>query len=258
MTALAQERMTTSRQGAALSAPVKATAQIWQGGLVALLAGKAIAARVAASRAELLTMSVPGIASASVLGGAADGDKLAPIDEGCFQFANSGGGDAITLADRGQPCFVVDDQTVAKTVGAGLRPVAGVIVDVDSGGVWVRVGGSQAPRRIYLTLVADDLRGAQAQVYRTTAPRAGAITKVWSRIHAALTTGDAVLTGKIGAAAITGGVITITQAGSAAGDLDTAEPTAANVVAEGDEISFTVSGTQATQTAARLTIEITY
>jgi hypothetical protein len=255
---LAQERMTTSRQGSALSAPVKAVSQIWQGGIVALLAGKAIAARVAVSRTELLTMAIPGIANASVLGGAADGDKLASIDEGCFQFANSSAGDAITLADRGQPCFVVDDQTVAKTVGAGLRPIAGIIADVDANGVWVRFGASQAPRRAFLTLVADDLRGAQAQVYRTTAPRAGAITKVWSKIHAALATGDAVLTGKIGATAITGGVLTITQAGSAAGDLDTAEPTAANVVAEGDEISFTVSGPNTVQTPARLVIELTY
>ncbi len=42
--------------------------------------------------------------------------------------------------------------------------------------------------------------------------------------------------------AISGGAITVTQSGSAAGDIDTAEPTAANVVAEGGSIEMITDG----------------
>ena len=45
--------------------------------------------------------------------------------------------DAITLADIGKDCFIVDDQTVAKTDGAGTRSRAGRVFDVDADGVWV-------------------------------------------------------------------------------------------------------------------------
>lgn len=45
--------------------------------------------------------------------------------------------DAIALADIGSDCYIVDDQTVAKTSGSATRSVAGKIFDVDAAGVWV-------------------------------------------------------------------------------------------------------------------------
>ena len=45
--------------------------------------------------------------------------------------------DAITLADVGSDCYIVDDQTVAKTNGTNTRSVAGKVFDVDADGVWV-------------------------------------------------------------------------------------------------------------------------
>lgn len=59
------------------------------------------------------------------------------VERGVYRFANSGGGDAVTIADYGRPCYAVDDQTVARTDGAGARPQAGIIRDVDAQGVWV-------------------------------------------------------------------------------------------------------------------------
>ena len=92
-------------------------------------------------------------------------------------------------------------------------------------------------------------------------PVAGSITRMDSvLLGGAVTTNDAVVTGKIGAAgagiAITNGVITITAAGSAIGDKDSAAPTAANVVAAGDLIYFTVSGTPGGSRTATVTILI--
>lgn len=58
--------------------------------------------------------------------------------EGVFQYANSAAGDLIATADIGTVCYIVDDQTVAKTSGTNTRSPAGVVVDVDANGVWVR------------------------------------------------------------------------------------------------------------------------
>ncbi len=57
---------------------------------------------------------------------------------GIFRFANSSAGDLIAVADVGAVCYIVDDQTVAKTNGSATRSPAGVIDSVDSLGVWVR------------------------------------------------------------------------------------------------------------------------
>jgi hypothetical protein len=59
--------------------------------------------------------------------------------EGVFLFANSAAGDAIVQADVGAACFIIDDQTVAKTNGTNTRSPAGAIRAVDAQGVWVEV-----------------------------------------------------------------------------------------------------------------------
>ena len=58
--------------------------------------------------------------------------------EGVFRFFNSSAGDLIATADIGAACYIVDDQTVAKTDGTGTRSPAGIIDGVDAQGVWVR------------------------------------------------------------------------------------------------------------------------
>lgn len=58
---------------------------------------------------------------------------------GTFRFANSSAGDLITVADIGAACYIVDDQTVAKTNGTNTRSPAGIIDGVDAQGVWVRM-----------------------------------------------------------------------------------------------------------------------
>ena len=94
-------------------------------------------------------------------------------------------------------------------------------------------------------------------VTRIVAPVAGTITAIRTVLNGALTVGDATLTAKIGANAVTGGVVTIAQASSAAGDVDSATPTAANTVAVGDVISLTCGGTNTANVTATALIVIT-
>lgn len=52
-------------------------------------------------------------------------------------FANSSAADLIENKNIGGTCYIVDDQTVAKTDGSSTRSKCGVIHYVDANGVWV-------------------------------------------------------------------------------------------------------------------------
>lgn len=70
----------------------------------------------------------------------------------------------------------------------------------------------------------------------------GKITKAVSSLGGAIGTADADLTLKIGGTAVTGGVITVTQSGSAAGDVDSVVPTGANTFTASDSIEVETDG----------------
>lgn len=134
MAALTADRNTVARPGDLREPPVKANALIFVGAMVAIDAtGFAVpAAAVAALR-------VIGRADqrADNTGGA-DGALRIRTHRGVFRYGNSAAADLIGLKDIGQPCYAVDDQTVALTSNSGARPQAGTIFDVDADGVWVR------------------------------------------------------------------------------------------------------------------------
>lgn len=114
-----------------------------------------------------------------------------------------------------------------------------------------------AVNKVWVPIRATTIAGAGSPVYRVLAPCAGTVSLIRSIIEGALTTGNAVLTAAINGTPITTGVITIEQAASAAGDKDSCIPTAANTVAENDELSWTVTGAQDAAVAANGYFEIT-
>ena len=59
-----------------------------------------------------------------------------------------------------------------------------------------------------------------------TAPDSGKIIKIYTTIKNAISSADAGLSFEIGGVAVGGGGITVTQSGSAAGDVDSATPSA--------------------------------
>lgn len=66
----------------------------------------------------------------------ANGAKRTSVRQGVFKFNNSAAGDLITLTETGKPCFLVDDNTVAKTNGGNTRSTGGIVAGVDPDGVW--------------------------------------------------------------------------------------------------------------------------
>lgn len=136
MPALTADRNTPYREGGQYQFPMAANARIYAGGIVMLNAtgyatkGAVATGQICVGRAEEQEDNT---------GGAA-GDKAVSVRSGVYKYANSAATDAITIAEIGDNCFIIDDQTVAKTDGTGTRSVAGRVVGVESDGVWVRMG----------------------------------------------------------------------------------------------------------------------
>lgn len=131
--ALTADRDTPRRDGKQMSLGVATLKKIYAGSLVMRNAsGYATPGAVATGCIGL------GRAAEQVDNSAGLDAALAiQIDQETFRFANSADADLITIADIGNICYIVDDQTVAKTDNGGTRSIAGRIHDVDSSGVWV-------------------------------------------------------------------------------------------------------------------------
>ncbi|MDD2396030.1 MAG: hypothetical protein PHG12_09870 [Sphaerochaeta sp.] len=127
------DRNTPRRDGQELSLGLAASTKIYGGSIVCRNAsGYAVPGSTAT------TLKALGVAEEQVDNAAgAAGAKSIRIRKGTFRFANSASADLIAAADIGNDCYLVDDQTVAKTSGSSTRSVAGKVADVDSNGVWV-------------------------------------------------------------------------------------------------------------------------
>jgi len=109
--------------------------------------------------------------------------------------------------------------------------------------------------RCVLTTRIDDISTASSAWVVT--PIAGTISKIYSVISGAITSGAAVLTAEIGGTAVTNGVLTVAVSGSAAGIIDVATPTANNTVTAGSAIEIATDGGSTNSVSAVITFEIT-
>ncbi|SBW09176.1 conserved hypothetical protein [uncultured Alphaproteobacteria bacterium] len=134
MAALTNDRDTRSRAGTRRALGAAADVLVHAGAIVVRNA-----AGFAAPGTTALGLAALGIAQERVdnRNGVA-GALPVEIDTGVFQVGNSAGADELTAADIGADCYLVDDQTVAKTNGGNTRSPAGKVFDVDAAGVWVR------------------------------------------------------------------------------------------------------------------------
>lgn len=135
MAALTKDRMTKEQAGTVFDDPVAAATQMYAGSLACLDASGNL---VPGSTATTLTARGCAQQNVDNSSGAA-GDLTCRVKTGVYLFANSAAGDEITRAEVGDSCYIVDDQTVAKTDGTGTRSVAGEIINLDTAGVWVKI-----------------------------------------------------------------------------------------------------------------------
>lgn len=132
MTALAKDRDTRQRRGDVVARGVAAGQKIFAGAITVTNAagfvekGTTALAKKPFGRAKETVDNTAG----------ANGDLNVTVErDGWYCYVGDG---SITAADIGNPCFIVDDQTVADTDGAGTRSRLGLIRDVDAFGVWVQ------------------------------------------------------------------------------------------------------------------------
>jgi len=135
MAALTTARNTPERSGDVLGYPVKASVKPIQGGIAVLNGGYAAPGTAATGLIAIGRFDETVDNSAG-----SNGDASVRVKRGTFKFGNSAAGDLIAQADVGADCYIVDDQTVAKTSGTNTRSVAGKIIAVDADGVWVKIG----------------------------------------------------------------------------------------------------------------------
>lgn len=106
-----------------------------------------------------------------------------------------------------------------------------------------------------VTLLVADI-SAEATHY-VVLPHAGTISKLYTVTNGAVGTADVTFTCNIGATPITSGVVTIATAASAAGDVDSATPSAANTITAGAAMNCVITGGGAGGTpAATLTVVV--
>lgn len=138
---------TPEKAGIVLHYPVAAATLIPAGVLVAInVAGNAVNA------SDTAALRVIGRAEADADNSAgAAGDISVDIKRGVFRFANSAD-NAVDADDKGKPCFVEANNTVAETSTNKCK--AGLVVDVDSDGVWVETRYAHLATSTFTALAA--------------------------------------------------------------------------------------------------------
>jgi hypothetical protein len=167
MTALAADKSTKKRGSGVLAEQfeldVAASTTIYAGALIAVdTSGNAKpAAAASALAATNYGLRVVGRAEEAVDNSAGSaGDETVKVTRGVFGFVNSSSAEALSAADIGDKCYVVDDQTVSRSSNKGLRPVCGTVVGIEDSVVYVEVGTDPKPHEIHL-LAAADLSASQ-------------------------------------------------------------------------------------------------
>ncbi len=260
--------------------PVAATTTIYEGAIVCLdSSGNAV---MGSSTTGLIARGVNKRVKVDNSTGLA-GDLYVESEGGVFGLKNKSG-DEVTAAEIGDVCYISDNNEVCKT--STSKSVAGVVVKLEAGLVFVSIGlwplqvgllaannlsdvSSAATARANLgankgayTFEKVSSKAADAEVARIVADRAGTITGFKTVLNGALATGDATAQLKINGTNVgstTTGLITQTQSGSAAGDVDTATPLTTNLTfVAGDVISVTAGGASTATATFNLTVAFTY
>lgn len=154
----------------------------------------------------------------------------------------------------------VDPSNIHEPKGANSASVnTTYISNGAASGSWSLVSPSSITgvnnlNKVVLTLNIPTMGTAAS--YFVICPIAGDIEKIYSVIDASFGGADETLSFEIGGVAVTNGNITITQSGSAAGDVDSSTPTAANTLTAGQAIEVISAGASSGSCNAKLTFLI--
>jgi len=92
----------------------------------------------------------------------------------------------------------------------------------------------------FITAEIEDISTASSTFVAI--PDGGKVVKILTALQGAISGANAAVTFEVGGTAMTNSAITVTHTSSAAGDVDTSEPSAANRVEEGGTIEMITDG----------------
>ena len=92
----------------------------------------------------------------------------------------------------------------------------------------------------FITAEIEDISTASSTFVAI--PDGGKVVKILTALQGAISGADAAITFEVGGTAMTNSAITVANSGSAAGDVDSSEPSAANRVEEGGAIEMITDG----------------
>jgi len=207
--------------------------------------GKAYAVKEI-SGANLITVDAAG---AGTIDGSAN--VSVPAREGVTLVARS------ISETTGLVTWSITSQTAPNPGAGGVLLAANNLSDVAAA---VTARANIVANRKSISVPRVNLIGASANVYRyvNNSGIAQTILSIASAITGALAIGDATITASIGGVPVTTGVVTIAQVGSAAGVIDSAVPTAANVIGIGAVLELTVDGVNTAAEFADVSVELSY
>lgn len=130
---LAADRNTPMKDGEVVAVPMAANAKIFAG---ALAVANATGYAAPGSTATTLTYLGRAEEFKDNTGGADGATTILVRRKKAFKWKNAAS-DLVTQAELGKTCYIVDDETVAKTTGGNTRSAAGKVVGIESDGVWV-------------------------------------------------------------------------------------------------------------------------
>lgn len=157
----------------------------------------------------------------------------------------------------------ITDPEIHEPKGAAAASANTIYVaDGAASGTWQQIGTSQLDSSSIKNInersfTAEIDNVSTAGSYWVAAPWAGTISKIYTVLHGSIGTADAGLSFEIGGTAITNGNITIAYSGSAAGDADSATPSANNTVTAGQPIEIITDGASTTTAKVTVTFVIT-
>jgi hypothetical protein len=148
----------------------------------------------------------------------------------------------------------------ASLTGADLHEPKGV-ASATSGQVYVANGAGSGvwttlsnANKVYITARLEDISTAKSVF--VVPGVAGDVSKIYSVIDGAIASADCGLSFEIAGTPITSGGITIANSGSAAGDVDSSTPSAANTITAGQAIEIISDGASTNTVNATITLVI--
>ncbi len=133
MTAINADRNSAKRDGKFNGVKIAASTVIHAGVIVC-----ANASGFAIEAIESATITCLGVSEGYVnYSAGAAGDKRVNVARQQATKLENHATDPVTQASVGKSCYVADNQTVAATSNTNTRSVAGIVLSVESDGVWV-------------------------------------------------------------------------------------------------------------------------